>query len=44
MKNTVLFLLLPLWLASCERRELTFYTEAEIAVPTSRKKTNTEPP
>lgn len=32
MKNTVLFLLLPLWLASCERRELTFYTEAEITV------------
>ena len=32
MKNTVLFLLLPLWLASCERRELTYYTEAEITV------------
>lgn len=32
MKNTVLFLLLPLCLASCERRELTYYTESEITV------------
>lgn len=32
MKNKVLFLLLPLCLASCERRELTYYSEAEITV------------
>ena len=32
MKNTVLLLLLPLALASCQRRELTYYTEAEISV------------
>lgn len=32
MKNTVLLLLLPLCLASCQRRELTYYTESEISV------------